>query len=197
MATSNRVLTYLGSTRNITGSILALIGVGLVFAGVAGAFWPIVVAGLYGIGALLAPADRTRVVLSHAEVETTELRRDLEALLAGLPGAYPEDVRRRAHELGGLLREVLDRAEVLTTAPDQLHIVSQTIRDYLPTSLNAYRNLPPSRRPAAHAELLGQLDLLRAGLARVADAVYQGDEQALRAQSRFLRERFGGSELDL
>ncbi|GAA0989095.1 hypothetical protein GCM10009555_072300 [Acrocarpospora macrocephala] len=197
MATSNRVLTYLGSTKNIVGSILALIGVGLVFAGVAGAFWPVVVAGLYGIGALLAPPDRTRVVLSHAEVETAELRADLDTLLAGLPGRFPDDVLRQAYELGGLLKEVLDRAEVLTTAPDQLHVVSQTIRDYLPTSLNAYANLPVSRRPAAHAELLGQLELLRAGLGRVADAVYQGDEQALKAQSRFLQDRFGGSELDL
>ncbi|GAA0410290.1 hypothetical protein Acor_35470 [Acrocarpospora corrugata] len=197
MGISNRVLAYLGSTKNIAGSILALIGVGLVFAGVAGALWPVVVAGLYGIGALLAPADRTRVVISHAEVETAGLRAELDALLARVPGAFPADVVARVGELGGMLIEVLDRAEVLTTAPDQLHIVSQSILDYLPTSLNGYANLPPSRRQAAHAELLAQLDLLRTGLGRVADAVYQGDEQALRAQSRFLRDRFGGSELDL
>ncbi|WP_214103034.1 hypothetical protein [Acrocarpospora catenulata] len=197
MATSNRVLAYLGSPRNIVGSILGLIGVGLVFLGVAGAYWPVVVFGLYGVGALLAPAGRTRVVISHAELETAELREDLDRLVAGVPGAYPADVTAKVSALAELLRDVLKRAEVLTASPDQLHVVAQAIRDYLPTSLAAYQNLPPARRVAAHPELLAQLDTLAAGLGRVADAVYQGDEQALRAHGRFLQDRFGGSELDL
>ncbi|WP_051759970.1 hypothetical protein [Herbidospora cretacea] len=192
MATSDRILTYLGSTKNIVGSVCGLVGVGLVFLGVAGAFWPVVVIGLYGLGALLAPSDRTRVVLSLATAETAALRAELDTLVGRLRG-LPPDVIDRVVELAQTLRGVLGRVE----SPDHLHVVSQTIRDYLPTSLDAYGRLPLDRREAAHAELLSQLDLLKTGLGRVADAVHAGDEQALKDQGRFLQDRFGGSSLDL
>ncbi|GAA0398456.1 hypothetical protein GCM10009530_57680 [Microbispora corallina] len=206
MATSDRMLAYLGSTRNIVGSVLALVGLGLHFLGLAGSLWTVVVAGLYGVGALLTPPDRVRLTISHAEVETRRLREDLDALVAKVtPPRFPEDVVARVGELAAMLRDVLARAEVLTASPDQLHVVSQAVRDYLPTSLEAYANLPRSyaltrraeRERSAHEELMTQLGLLETGLGRIAEAVYQGDEQALRDQGRFLRDRFGGSSLDL
>jgi hypothetical protein len=206
VATSDRVLTYLGSAKNIAGCVLALVGVVLTFAGVAGPYWPVVVAGLYGVGALLAPPDRVHLVISHAEVETRQLRADLDALAAKVTEPrFPADVVAKVADLAGILRDVLARAEALTASPDQLHVVSQAIRDYLPTSLEAYANLPRAyaltrraeRQRSAHDELLAQLALLETGLGRIADAVYRGDEQALADQGRFLRDRFGGSALDL
>ncbi|GAA4575272.1 hypothetical protein [Planotetraspora kaengkrachanensis] len=206
MATSDRVLAYLGSTKNIVGSALAIGGLVLHFVGLAGSLWPIVVGGLYGVGALLAPPDRVRLTISHAEVETRQLRADLDVLVSKVSAArFPEDVVARVGGLAGILRDILARAEALTSSPDQLHVVSQAIRDYLPTSLEAYANLPRSyaltrrgeRERSAHEELISQLDLLEKGLATIADAVYKGDEQALRDQGRFLRDRFGGSQLDL
>ncbi len=206
MATSDRILSYLGSTRNIVGSALALGGLGLHFLGLAGSLWPVVVAGLYGVGALLTPPDRVRLTISHAEVETRALRDDLDALVAKVsPPRFPEDVVAKVGDLASILRGVLARAEALTSAPDHLHVVSQAVRDYLPTSLEAYANLPRSyaltrrgsRERSAHEELMAQLGLLESGLSAIAEAVYQGDEQALRDQGRFLRDRFGGSSLDL
>ncbi|MCT9934220.1 hypothetical protein N5079_28865 [Planotetraspora sp. A-T 1434] len=206
MATSDRVLAYLGSTRNIVGSGLALLGLVLHFLGLAGSFWPVVVIGLYGVGALLTPPDRVRLTISHAEVETRQLRADLDALVPKVSATrFPDDVVAKVGGLAAILRDILARAEALTSSPDQLHVVSQAIRDYLPTSLEAYANLPRSyaltrrgeRERSAHEELMAQLDLLETGLTKVADAVYQGDEQALRDQGRFLRDRFGGSELDI
>ncbi|MEU4541411.1 hypothetical protein AB0G15_41925 [Streptosporangium sp. NPDC023825] len=209
MATSSlggRILAYAGSTRNIAGCALALVGVVLVFLGVAGTFWPVVVAGLYGVGALLAPADRVRLTISHAEVESRRLRADLDTLLAGVgENRFPDDVTTRVGALAEVLRDILRRAGTLTSSPEHLHIVSQTIRDYLPSSLEAYANLPRSRaltrrgerERSAHEELLAQLDLLDIRLREVAESVYRGDEQALRDQGRFLRDRFGGSGLDL
>ncbi|MEV8634560.1 hypothetical protein AB0395_23165 [Streptosporangium sp. NPDC051023] len=203
----DRVLGYLGSTRNIVGCFLALLGFGAHFLGLAGAFWPVVVAGLYGVGALVTPPDKVRLAISHAEVETAQLRTDLDALLRKVDGSqrFPEDVRAKVGGLADVLSGVLGRAEVLTTSPDHLHIVSQAIRDYLPSSLEAYANLPRSyalnrrseRERSAHEELLVQLDLLDTKLREVAQAVHRGDEQALRDQGRFLRDRFGGSDLDL
>ncbi|NRQ35305.1 hypothetical protein HII36_26270 [Nonomuraea sp. NN258] len=205
MATSDRVLRYLGSTRNIAGSALALLGVAGHFLGLTGAFWPVVVAGLYGVGALLAPSDRVRLTISHAEVETRALRADLAGLLGRIDGRFPDDVLAGVRALAEVLEGILARAEQLTSSPDQLHVVSQTIRGYLPASLEAYANLPrryaltrrAGLRRSAHEELLAQLALLDGELRKVADAVHRGDEQALRDQGRFLRDRFGGSALDL
>jgi hypothetical protein len=199
------VLAYLGSTKNIVGSVLALAGLVLHFLGLAGSLWPVVVVGLYGVGALLTPPDRVRLAISHAEVETRRLRADLDTLLSKVSAPrFPADVVGKVNELAAVLRDILARAEVLTSSPDQLHVVSQTIRDYLPTSLEAYANLPRSYTPArrgrergAHEELMAQLRLLESGLSTIAEAIYQGDEQALKDQGRFLRDRFGGSDLDL
>ncbi|MFJ2580666.1 hypothetical protein [Kitasatospora aureofaciens] len=59
MATSEgpgrRVLGYLESARNLVGCAGGAIGLGLHFAGLGGAWWPAVVAGLYAAGALLTP----------------------------------------------------------------------------------------------------------------------------------------------
>ncbi|MBG0829829.1 hypothetical protein HS041_18860 [Planomonospora sp. ID67723] len=203
----DRVLGYLGSTRNIVGCALALAGLLAHFLGLAGAFWPVVVAGLYGVGVLLTPPDRIRLTIPHAGVETGPLRADLDTLLCGVRDSrrFPGDVVTRVTALAEVIGGVLDRAEVLAASPDHLHVVSQTIRDYLPAGLEAYANLPRAyaltrrgdRERSAHEELLAQLDLLEAALREVAQAVHQGDEQALRDQGRFLRERFGRSPLDL
>ncbi|MFF4379064.1 hypothetical protein [Kitasatospora sp. NPDC001547] len=64
MATSDgfgsRVLRYLESARNLVGCAGGAAGLGLHFAGLGGAWWPAVVAGLYGAGALLTPAPGPR-----------------------------------------------------------------------------------------------------------------------------------------
>ncbi|MGI5489012.1 hypothetical protein [Microtetraspora malaysiensis] len=205
MGISDRVLRYLGSTRNIAGSSLALLGVAAHFLGLAGAFWPVVVAGLYGVGALLAPPDRVRLTISPAEVETKRLRADLDALLQRIDRRFPDDVHAAVNALAEVVGDVLGRAEQLASSPDQLHVVSQTIRSYLPSSLEAYANLPRGyalarrgdRKRSAHEELLAQIALLNTQMCKVADAIHRGDEQALRDQGRFLRDRFGGSDLDL
>ncbi|MFC8449729.1 hypothetical protein [Kitasatospora sp. NPDC057223] len=55
MATSRGFLGYLESARNLAGCAGGAAGLVLHFTGVAGPWWPAVVAGLYGVGALLAP----------------------------------------------------------------------------------------------------------------------------------------------
>ncbi|MFI9365260.1 hypothetical protein ACIG5E_30045 [Kitasatospora sp. NPDC053057] len=62
MATSDgygrRALQYLESARNLVGCGGGALGLGLHFAGLGGAWWPAVVAGLYGAGALLTPGPK-------------------------------------------------------------------------------------------------------------------------------------------
>jgi len=55
---TSRALEYLESPRNLVGCAAGAAGLGLHFAGLAGPWWPGVVAGLYGAGALLVPGRR-------------------------------------------------------------------------------------------------------------------------------------------
>lgn len=213
MATSSRgrgagLGRYLGSTKNIAGSALAVGALGAQLAVGIGSLWPAVVAACYAIGALVAPPDKVHLSMGSAGDEVAALRRDLTALARQVDGARSrlnDDVAAAVGEILALLRSVLDRAEVLATSPDHLFVVSRTIRDYLPTSLESYLNLPrtyalQSRvagRRTAHDELMSQLGLLTTQLTSVAQAVYDGDVQALVNQGRFLQEKFGGSDLDL
>lgn len=210
MATSDggRVGRYLGSTKNIVGSLLGVTAVGAHLAVGLGSLWPVAVAGCYAIGALVAPPEKVRLHIAGAGDQVAALQHDLTALgekVQASRSRLDDDVAAAVGQILALLRSVLDRAEVLATSPDHLFVVSRTIRDYLPTSLESYLNLPrtyalQSRvagRRTAHDELMAQLALLQTQLGKVSQAVHAGDEQALVDQGRFLQEKFGPSELDL
>lgn len=207
MATSS-VGRYLGSTKNITGSALALAAVGAQLTVGLGSLWPAVVAASYAIGALVGPPEKVHLVTGGAGDAVAALRPDLVALAGQVESARPrldDDVFAAVDQILVLLGSVLDRAEVLATSPEHLFVVSRTIRDYLPTSLESYLNLPRTYalhsrvagRRTAHDELMAQLALLQGQLSTVAQSVYDGDLQALVDQGRFLQEKFGPSNLDL
>jgi len=208
VATSSRLARYLASTKNIAGAALGVAALGAQLSIGLGSLWPVAVAGCYAIGALVAPPEKVHLSVGGAGGEVAALRADLAALgkrVDGTRSRLDDDITAAAGRILTLLGSVLDRAEVLATSPDQLFVVSRTIRDYLPTSLESYLNLPrtyavQSRvagRRTAHDELMAQLELLETQLAKVAQAVYAGDEQALVDQGRFLQEKFGASDLDL
>ncbi|WP_051836953.1 hypothetical protein [Streptomyces sp. NRRL WC-3742] len=64
MAISNpllrRVVAYAESMRNLVGCGCGVVGVGLHAVGLGGSWWPGVVVGLYGAGALLTPGPKER-----------------------------------------------------------------------------------------------------------------------------------------
>lgn len=163
---------WVGSSKNILGSVLgaAAIGAQLLFG--LGALWPLVVIASYGVGALVAPRDRVDAILTH--------------ILTSLD-------------------EIVARWSDLAAAPDQAHVVEQMIIDYLPTSIQKYLNLPrtfalQSRvegKKSAHDELIDQLTILQTESDRIRTALYSRDLEALGDQGRFLREKFGRSDLQL
>jgi hypothetical protein len=90
-------------------------------------------------------------------------------------------------------------------SPGYAFVVQKTVTDYLPSTLQAYLNLPRAYatvhrfsdgRTAAQM-LLDQLTLLDKKLDDVADAVNKNDADALLANGRFLEDRFGGTALNL
>jgi hypothetical protein len=201
----NPVLRYLYSGKNIVGSTLALFGLLLFFTGVVTSFfWPFVVAGMYGIGALLAPGP-PKVALSGTSFDPDSIRRSLQRQLNIAAGKLSPALQAKLQEIADTIMGILPHyAEFPPGSPD-LFVVGRTATDYLPSALQAYLNLPrayatlhkmPNGKTAD--EVLGdQLTLLASKMDEVADAVHKKDSDALLANGRFLEEKFGASPLAL
>ena len=214
----NALTRYLASTKNIVGSVLGLGAAAVtVPTDLAGDWWPAAVVGLYAVGAAVAPGARRRGGLATGTQATQALIVDLRTELQRLvdqtdksSNRLPEEGYLAFHRVVAVLRDILQRAEQLATSPDDLHVVQRTVRDYLPTSLQAYLNLPGSyardapgaegRTPAQ--EMTHQMQVLEQRLGSVQSAIYAGDAQTLTDQGRFLEEKFhhdgptSGSHID-
>jgi hypothetical protein len=172
------VRRYLGSRKNAAGMAGAVTGVGLHVAGVVGDVWPVVAAGLYGVGALVGPSDP---VEPPARL-TDALRADAAAVLAraesrraALPPGALDPVRRTV----GVLRLVLDRLDQVAdqpvdriAAPERLADVAEIVRAELPVCLDTYLGRAPST-PAdvAGRELVAQLGMIAARADRLVEQV--------------------------
>jgi hypothetical protein len=193
VATSNPVLRYLASWKNLAGCTGGLIGLLLHFAGIAGDYWILVVIGLYGAGALAAPPERV-VLVTDPEEEAGQLKAELDALLQrvhGFGGRVPGEVAPKLAEIAEVLRGVLDRPRELRADPDTLHDVTRLVGTDLPLSVQTYLNLPwwYAAARGSGAELVRQLDLLKADAVRVASRFHEADAQRQADHGRYLEER--------
>lgn len=174
-----------------------------------GPFWPLVVVVGYVVGALVAPRDRVSLAIGlgmNASAEQLqEQLRVLRRSLRGEASRLDADAEAEVTKILQSLDDIVARWPDLASAPDQQHTVEQMIGDYLPTSLQGYLNLPRTYalstrvagRKTAHDELMDQLKILDTESSRIRDAVYAREVDALSDQSRFLRQKFARSSLDL
>jgi hypothetical protein len=200
-----KVGNYLTSSKNIAGSVGALAGLGLFFAGiVAPPLWPVVVGGLYGIGALLAPGRKRNVDL-RTDMDTKDLSKSLDGLLRRIHGRLPRPLEAKVQGIAATIQGILPRSGEFAPGSQELFILQRTVTDYLPTSLEAFMTLPrtyaalkPLRgTKTAEQVLADQLDLLQQQMNEVADAIARNDADKLLAQGRFLEEKFGRSDLSI
>lgn len=205
---------YLGSNKNLAGAAMAILGLIVSFAVLSGSslkfvIAPFVAVCLYGVAFLLVPNKRVRLVVdpnsptaqaAQLKVELSRLERKVYALGAKLP----PDVHRSFKNINGQLVAILDRVDVLSATSDDLFVVTKTINDYLPTSLETYANLPrrfamrrsDGQARSPHDELMAQMGLLEEQMDEVLEAVVSGDVQKLQNQGRFLDARFHESDLN-
>lgn len=191
MATSNPVLRYLASWKNLAGCTGGLIGLLLHFAGFAGSYWLLVVFGLYGVGALAAPPERI-ILVTAPEEEASLLRTELDALVLRVRGLnVPTEVPPKLAEIAEVLRGMLDRPRELRADPDALHAVTRLVGTDLPLSVQTYLNLPwwYAAARGSGAELVRQLDLLQADAVRVAERFHAADVQRQADHTRYLEDR--------
>lgn len=197
MATS-RALAYLESRKNLAGSAGGVAGLLLTFTGVAGPYWPVVVAGLYGAGALIAPPERPALPdFPDPSAQLDEVRADFERLRDYLADAeLPPAARGRLTGLTELLEALLDPGWVTEIAqdPDAVHVLSRAVRRDVPEAVDAYvrtrwwtRLAPGQEPPEQH--LVRQLELLHAEAERLAQGLRETEARRQESHTRYLEDR--------
>jgi hypothetical protein len=106
--------------------------------------------------------------------------------------ALPEDASLTVSRIEAMLDEAKRLIERSGVADESAFSLQETERRYLPDTLNAYLNLPPSQRDAvADALLIDQLRLLERATAQRLAALTETGRSNLAANGAFLAERFG------
>lgn len=190
---------YLESRKNITGSVCGLVGLGMTFVGVAGPYWPVVVAGLYGAGALIAPPERPPLPdFPDASAQLNALRGDFGTLQTYLAEVeLPPAAAGRLTELTELLGALLDpgwAAELLTQDPEGVHTLSRSVRQDVPEAVDTFvrtrwwtRLAPGQESPERHLER--QLTLLQEEAERLAAVLRETEARRQESHTRYLEDR--------
>lgn len=198
----NKFWLFFYSTRNITGCLLALAGLGLFFGGVIHSYWWAIVAGLYGVGVLGWPRNSLAELAERTELSPDSLaqqvRKLVDSVVSGLPKNSVECLRSIEATLKDLLprlQELRDRGVI--SAKDSF-TVTQTVSRYLPDTLGAYLRLPKAYaqlQPLADGKtasqtLFDQLQMLDTSLKGIAKNAFEGDAQTLITNGQFLQTKF-------
>ncbi|MFC8515845.1 hypothetical protein [Streptomyces sp. NPDC057257] len=190
---------YLESRKNIAGSACGLLGLVLTFTGVAGPYWPVVVAGLYGAGALIAPPERPPLPdFPTPSAQLDELREDF-----GKLGDYllevdlPRAAKHQETDLMLVLAALLEPgwvAEALAQDPEAVHTLSRVVRQDLPEAVDSFvrtrwwtRMTPGAEPPERHLER--QLALLQEEAERLAAALRETEARRQESHTRYLEDR--------
>ncbi len=198
----SRFQRFLYSPRNIAGCCLGFVGLVLLFTGVIGTGWPLIVAGLYAVGVLAWP--RKQVVEAEtpsAEIPVETLVQALQRLVSEVSMKLPDAAQTSLHSIQSTLTDLLPRLRELEVSGalsvESAFTVEETLRRYLPEMLTSYLKLPAAfantqpmqgKRTAAQI-LVDQLQMLDESLKQIARESFAGDVEALVNSGRFLERK--------
>ncbi|MEV1090277.1 hypothetical protein [Streptomyces microflavus] len=196
---AGRALAYLESAKNLTGSACAVGGLALTLTGFAGTYWPVVVAGPYGAGALLAPPARPPAPefpgpssqLDGLRDDFTTLQEYLDRV--DLPPASTEQLGSLTELLAGLLAPGWV-SQALAQDPEGIHVLARAVHRDLPESVDAFvrtrwwtRMAPGQQDPE---EQLGrQLTLLHREVEALVAGLREAEEIRQQTHTRYLEDR--------
>ena len=186
------IATYLSGRRNLVGSGLALLAIVLVVIDPVGPQGILLVIGFYLAGVV---ATRRTPKIHRLGFDPLQVERSLSAEIAAVAARVPPDIMLRIQRIELTIRtEILPRLDCLPLGAQELYLVERTARDFLPTAVETYLQLPggyaSSSGSTAHQVLTDELDLLEAQMRRVAEEVHRVDMDRMLAQRRFLTDRF-------
>ncbi|KQX58912.1 MULTISPECIES: hypothetical protein [unclassified Streptomyces] len=198
MATSRgffvRLVRYAESRKNLTGSVCGLAGVGIALTGAAGSLWPLVVAGLYAAGALIAPPERPGTPhFPDAGEQLEALRADFATLRAYLAEVeLPPATRERLGSFESLVEALLEPGWV--SDPDHLHVLARAVRQDVPEAVDTFvrtrwwsRFHPGTEAPESHLER--QLAALHEEATAIAGALRDAEAIRQEIHTRYVEER--------
>lgn len=192
-------LAYLESKKNLWGSACGLLGLGLTVAGVAGAYWPAVIAGLYGAGALIAPPDWTPPPPFAGPAEQLDrVREDLGRLREYVAEVeLPPAAEGKLSELLDTYAALLDPgwvSQVLATEPEAVHSLARAVRLDVPECVDTYnrtrwwtRLTPGGESPERHLER--QLSVLSEEAERLTADLQDREARRQQTHTAYLEER--------
>ncbi|MCY0932752.1 hypothetical protein [Streptomyces sp. H34-S4] len=202
MATSRPAegaLRYLESKKNLTGSACGVLGLGLTLTGVAGPYWPVVVAGLYAAGALIAPPDRPAPPMPPVPAEQLGFVREDFARLREYLGevelpAEPAAVLAGLLELYSAMLEPGWVAGVLAADAEAVHALTRAIRTDVPECVDTFnrtrwwtRLTTGGESPERHLER--QLSLLREEAERMTADLRETEARRQQTHTTYLEGR--------
>ncbi|MGW6704501.1 hypothetical protein ACWGDE_06380 [Streptomyces sp. NPDC054956] len=193
------LLKFLESKKNLAGSACGVVGVGLTLTGVAGTYWPVVIAGLYAAGALVAPPDVPPPPVIPEPAEQLGFVRDDFARLSEYVGEVdlPAEPAGILAELLALYAAMLEPGwvgHVLATEPEAVHALTRAIRTDVPECVDTYnrtrwwtRLTPGGESPERHLER--QLSLLLEEAERVTADLRETEARRQQTHTTYLEGR--------
>ncbi len=197
--TPSRAVLYLYSNKNIAGSLLGLGALAAFFTGAIHDFWPAIVAGAYGIGALATPGGIPSAEDAAAALDPADLQAGLRRYVARVRKNLPADV---VPLVDGILQSLDGIFPLLAkqsgVADQDRYTITETARSYLPETLQRYLALPPAFRnlqpiqdgKTAKQLLVEQLAILDGKMKEIARNLIANDGRALVENGAFLRDKF-------
>jgi hypothetical protein len=149
-------------------------------------------------------AGRKKIDLTTG-FDPNDLKEGLDAQVRLITGKVPPEVMAKVLKIRQTVLGILPRSGNLPPGSPELFVIERIATNYLPTSLQAYLNLPRTYATKHQVQdgktpkevLLEQLTLLESKMNEVADDVHRHDSDRLLANGRFLEERFGRSPLSI
>ncbi len=198
-----RAQLFFYGNANLAGLALALAGPALLFAGVIGAGWGWITAGLYAAGLLLGRAFTGSSPHFEQDLRqqwsAEDIRERIDALVVQARPLLTDEMQQHLENVRTAVHEVLPAlANAGGYFDEGLFTVRETVTHYLPATLSHYAALPPMFRgtqavqdgKTAKQLLAEQLALLDAQMQQVVANVAASDAQALLANGRFLKQKF-------
>lgn len=210
---NKRVILFVYSTPNIIGATLALAGlvphIVLELLTERGGFhlWYLIVPGLYALGTIASWSLQSPKAHLKLEKKRTaaEIRQELDALVTKIRKRVSPEVLAKVKSIRASTLDVLPQIVEGSRGNYDLFTVKQTALDYLPETLEAYLNLPPTFArvhplrdgKTAKQILLEQLTLIDDTMKDVVVNIHRQDANQLLANQRFLEDRLHQDEFAL